>query len=127
EGFGEDEIERADSIINQLKKRGKTIIKVIDDLSITTHSKPDLIAFKGGIGQFAALISQSHLYLGYDSMGQHVAAALEIPELVIFNGYPTEKFSRKWHPYGKGKIDIIHAEGLSEKEVLERTKKLLKS
>ncbi|MCP4269763.1 MAG: glycosyltransferase family 9 protein [Candidatus Brocadiaceae bacterium] len=126
EGFGEDEIERADSIINQLKKRGKTIIKVIDDLSITTHSKPDLIAFKGGIGQFAALISQSHLYLGYDSMGQHVAAALEIPELVIFNGYPTEKFSRKWHPYGKGKIDIIHAEGISEREVLERTKQLLK-
>ncbi len=127
EGFGEDEIERADSIIKQLKDRGKTIIKVNDDLSFSTTSKPDLIAFKGGIGQFATLISQSQLYLGYDSMGQHVAAALEIPELVIFNGYPTEKFSRKWHPYGKGKIDIIHAEGISEKEVLERTKKLLKS
>jgi ADP-heptose:LPS heptosyltransferase len=126
EGFGEDEIERADSIINQLKERGKTIIKVNDDLSFATHSQPDLIAFKGGIGQFAALISQSQLYLGYDSMGQHVAAALEIPELVIFNGYPTEKFSRKWHPYGKGKIDIIHAEGMSEEEVLERTKQLLK-
>ncbi len=127
EGFGEDEIERADSIINKLKESGKTIIKVIGDLSFTTNSKPDLIAFKGGIGQFAALISQSQLYLGYDSMGQHVAAALEIPELVIFNGYPTEKFSRKWHPYGIGKIDIIHAEGISEKEALERTKKLLKS
>jgi len=127
EGFGEDEIERADSIINQLKECGKTIIKVNDNLSFATTSNPDLIAFKGGIGQFAALISQSQIYLGYDSMGQHVAAALEIPELVIFNGYPTEKFSRKWHPYGKGKMDIIHAEGISEKEVLERTKKLLKS
>jgi ADP-heptose:LPS heptosyltransferase len=64
-------------------------------LSFNTTGKPDLIAYKGGIGQFAALISQSQLYLGYDSMGQHVAAALEIPELVIFNGYPTENFSRK--------------------------------
>ena len=58
-------------------------------------------------------------------MGQHVAAALEIPELVIFNGYPTEKFSRKWHPYGSGKIKIIHAEGKSEKDVLEITKRVL--
>ena len=125
EGFGEEEIKRADSIINQLKERGKTVIKVNDDLSFATTTSPDLIAFKGGIGQFAALISQSRLYLGYDSMGQHVAAALEIPELVIFNGYPTEKFSRKWHPYGKGKINIIHAEGMSEQDVLEKTIRLL--
>lgn len=125
EGFGEDEIERADSIINQLKSRGKTIIKVSEDLSFTTTSIPDLIAYKGGIGQFSAIISLSQLYLGYDSMGQHVAAALEIPELVIFNGYPTVKFSRKWHPYGKGIINIIHAEGMLEKDVLKKTKKIL--
>jgi len=50
---------------------------------------------------------------------------LEIPELVVFNGYPTEKFSWKWHPYGKGKIKIIHAEGKAEKDVLESTKKIL--
>ncbi|MBT6229784.1 MAG: hypothetical protein HOI47_24345, partial [Candidatus Scalindua sp.] len=56
---------------------------------------------------------------------QHVAAALEIPELVVFNGYPTEKFSWKWHPYGKGNIKIIHAEGKAEKDVLESTKEIL--
>ncbi len=125
EGFGKDEIERADKIIDRLKERGKTIVKVNEDLAFSDSSNPDLITYKGGIGQFAALISQSRFYIGYDSMGQHVAAALEIPELVIFNGYPSEKFSRKWHPYGNGKIKIIHAEGKTEKDVLENTKRVL--
>ncbi|MFQ5685161.1 MAG: glycosyltransferase family 9 protein [Candidatus Scalindua sp.] len=128
EGFGNDEIERADKIIVQLKERGKNVVRVNEDLSFPASnvSGPDLITYKGGIGQFAALISQSQYYVGYDSMGQHVAAALEISELVIFNGYPTEKFSRKWHPYGNGKIQIIHAEWKAENDVLESTKRILK-
>jgi len=125
EGFGEDEIEKTDRIIDRLKARGRTIMRVHEDLAFTAGPKPDLITYKGGIGQFAALISQSQFYVGYDSMGQHVAAALEIPELVIFNGYPAEKFTWKWHPYGKGKIKIIHAEGKAEADVLENTKKIL--
>ena len=125
EGFGSDEIERSDRIIDQLNKHGKTVVRVDEDLSFSAGPNPDLITYKGGIGQFAALISQSQYYIGYDSMGQHVAAALEIPELVIFNGYPSEKFSRKWHPYGIGKINIIHAEGKREKDVLERVKRIL--
>lgn len=129
EGFGKEEIKRVDRIIDQVKEHGKTIIRVNENLSFSAGSdvsSPDLITYKGGIGQFAALISQSQYYIGYDSMGQHVAAALEIPELVIFNGYPTEKFSRKWHPYGNGKIKIIHAEGKAEKDVLEITKRILR-
>ena len=125
EGFGEDEIEKTDRIIDRLKARGRTIMRVHEDLAFIAGPKPDLITYKGGIGQFAALISQSQFYVGYDSMGQHVAAALEIPELVIFNGYPAEKFTWKWHPYGKGKIKIIHAEGKAEADVLENTKKIL--
>jgi ADP-heptose:LPS heptosyltransferase len=125
EGFGKEEIERADRIIDQVKEHGKTIMRVHEDLSLPAVSNPDLITYKGSIGQFAAMISQSQYYIGYDSMGQHVAAALEIPELVIFNGYPSEKFSRKWHPYGNGKINIIHAEGKAEKDVLENTKRVL--
>ena len=125
EGFGEDETERTERLIDRLKARGKTIMRVNGNLAFIEELKPDLITYNGGIGQFAALISQSQFYVGYDSMGQHVAAALEIPELVVFNGYPTEKFSWKWHPYGKGKIKIIHAEGKAEKDVLESTKKIL--
>lgn len=125
EGFGKEEIERADRIIDQVKEHGKTIIRVNENLSFSAGSNPDLITYKGSIGQFAAMISQSQYYIGYDSMGQHVAAALEIPELVIFNGYLTEKFSRKWHPYGSSKIEIIHAEGKAEKDVLEITKRVL--
>ena len=125
EGFGKEEIERTDRIIDQVKEHGKTTIRVNENLSFSAGSNPDLITYKGSIGQFAAMISQSQYYIGYDSMGQHVAAALEIPELVIFNGYPTEKFSRKWRPYGNGKIEIIHAEGKAEKDVLEITKRIL--
>ena len=76
EGFGKDEIERSDKIIDRLKELGKITVKVNEDLAFPAASNPDLITYKGGIGQFAALISQSRFYIGYDSMGQHVACGL---------------------------------------------------
>ncbi len=130
-GFGNDEINRVNKIINELRAHDKIIVEVKEDLSFDKETVavpgPQLITYEGGIGQFAGLISQSQVYLGYDSMGQHLAAALGIPELVIFNGQPSEKFLQKWHPYGRGPIMVIDAKGKPAAEVLEKTKEYFAS
>ena len=47
-------------------------------------------------------IARSPLYIGYDSAGQHAAAALGIPAITVFAGHPNERFLRRWHPHGTG-------------------------
>jgi ADP-heptose:LPS heptosyltransferase len=52
----------------------------------------------GSYGSFASHILQSRLYVGYDSAGQHVAAAGQVPLVSIFNGYACERMLSRWRP-----------------------------
>ncbi|MEP6717393.1 MAG: glycosyltransferase family 9 protein, partial [Terriglobia bacterium] len=45
--------------------------------------------WEGSFAGFASIIAQSDLYAGYDSGGQHVAAAAGVPLLSIFVGAPS--------------------------------------
>jgi len=38
------------------------------------------------------------LYVGYDSAGQHVAAAAGIPLISIFAGFPVPRMFDRWRP-----------------------------
>jgi ADP-heptose:LPS heptosyltransferase len=66
--------------------------------------------FRGAFATFASAITRSDLYLGYDSAGQHVAAASGVPLLSIFAGYPSARFFSRWRPFGKGKIEVVKVE-----------------
>jgi len=63
--------------------------------------------FRGSFADFASAIAQSDLYVGYDSAGQHVAAACAVPLLSVFAGYPSPRFFSRWRPWGKGKIEVV--------------------
>ena len=64
-------------------------------------------AFQGSFADFASAIAQSDLYIGYDSAGQHVAAACGVPLMSIFAGYPSPRFFSRWRPWGKGQMEVI--------------------
>jgi ADP-heptose:LPS heptosyltransferase len=66
--------------------------------------------FDGSFAQFAAIIAASRLYIGYDSAGQHVAAACGVPLVTIFAGSPCPRFTARWRPTGPGPIHLIHAD-----------------
>ena len=70
---------------------------------------------------FASAIARSDLYLGYDSAGQHVAAACRVPLLSVFAGFPSERFFARWRPTGQGKIEVVPASGENPTEVLDQT------
>ena len=64
-------------------------------------------SFRGSFAAFATAIRKSDLYIGYDSAGQHVAAACGVPLVSIFAGFPSDRFLARWRPWGIGQIEIV--------------------
>jgi ADP-heptose:LPS heptosyltransferase len=61
----------------------------------------------GAFAPFAARIAKANLYIGYDSAGQHVAAATRTPLISIFKGYISERFLQRWTPSGHDRITVL--------------------
>jgi ADP-heptose:LPS heptosyltransferase len=56
--------------------------------------------WEGSFAGFAHIIAGSSLYVGYDSAGQHVAAACGVPLISIFAGFPSPRMFDRWRPSG---------------------------
>lgn len=113
---GATETERAaiNRIVASLRAQGRTIIEVNQqnaaELSAPAEINADAVTWDGGIGAFAALIAASDDYIGYDSSGQHIAAALGVPTLTIFVNSNSETFAERWRPYGAGSSKVLRCE-----------------
>lgn len=57
--------------------------------------------WEGSFAGFASIISRAGLYVGYDSAGQHVAAAAGVPLVSIFAGFPAPRMFHRWRPEGR--------------------------
>ncbi len=78
--------------------------------------------FRGSFASFALAIARSRLYVGYDSAGQHAAAAFGVPAVTVFAGFPCERFFARWQPWGPGpRLTVRVAEGADSRSVLKRT------
>ena len=77
--------------------------------------------WQGSFAGFASIVARSRLYIGYDSAGQHVAAACGVPLVTVFAGAPCERFRRRWSPSGPGAMEVVSADAASPLSVLERT------
>jgi len=73
--------------------------------------------WEGSFAGFANLIAHSSLYVGYDSAGQHVAAAAGIPLVSVFTGFPAERMFYRWRPAGPG-VSVIRADRATPAEIL---------
>ena len=56
--------------------------------------------WEGSFAGFAQIIAGSSLYVGYDSAGQHVAAACGVPLISVFAGFPSLRMFHRWRPSG---------------------------
>ncbi len=74
--------------------------------------------FAGSFADFASRIAASGLYIGYDSAGQHAAAAAGVPLIAVFAGYPNERFVDRWRPSGPGPVEIVRTGQQTVSEVL---------
>lgn len=135
-GAGEDEIRRADAVIaeaTRVERDGHPVRSIeIDEQNLigvlnSEHLDADILVWNGRIGMLAALIGESDLYIGYDSAGQHIAAALGVPCIDVFAGYSSPRMLDRWRPTGKASTRVVAvdpANGDDENNLAERVLKL---
>src|SRR5205823_4527965 len=75
----------------------------------------------GAFAPFASGIARSQVCIGYDSAGQHVAAACGVPLVSVFTGFPTPRMFSRWRPTGPGPIEIVKVENETPEDTLSRT------
>ena len=73
----------------------------------------------GCFAGFAKIIAGSSLYVGYDSAGQHVAAACGVPLISIFAGFPAPRMFHRWRPTGP-RVTVIRVDRPEPAEILAR-------
>lgn len=115
-GAGEEEMRRANAVISRASnhKIGGRPIRVVEiseeNLAAAADSPgrdPELLVWNGRIGMLAALIAHTDLYIGYDSAGQHIAAALGVPCIDVFAGFSSQRFLDRWRPGGKSETRVV--------------------
>ena len=91
-----------------------------------TRSGVNATLWEGSFAGFAFIIAGSRLYIGYDSAGQHVAAACGVPLISIFAGFPSGRMFARWRPTGE-RATVIRVDRPDPAEVLERVRQALPS
>jgi len=131
-GAGEDEIRRMDAIIAQATsvERDGRRVKAIEIGEQALRDGPvvadaEILVWNGRIGLLAALIAESDLYIGYDSAGQHIAAALGVPCIDVFAGYSSPRMMDRWRPTGEAAICVVPVDELRRENPSEVMAKVL--
>jgi ADP-heptose:LPS heptosyltransferase len=121
-------------LIRLLARTGKHIVidegaggEERDRVRRLAAAEPSIALHSGTYVSFARLIQQSQLYVGYDSAGQHVAAAAGVPLISIFAGYASDRMFSRWRPTGSSPVDVIKVENRSTVAVLERIQCMLQN
>lgn len=78
--------------------------------------------WSGSFAGFASLIGRSQLYVGYDSAGQHVAAACGIPLISIFAGFACPRMFARWRPAGPGRMQVIRVDDPDPSRILDQVR-----
>ncbi|MBI3894777.1 MAG: hypothetical protein HY313_02485 [Acidobacteria bacterium] len=110
-GFGEEEIERANRLVEKVKAGGYEVVELRAPVFNRNDCPPmprncQMVVWEGGIGAWSALVGASDEYIGYDSAGQHIAAALGVPALDIFTETASPIFRERWRPVGSGIVQV---------------------
>ncbi|MEP7337429.1 MAG: hypothetical protein ABI977_06755 [Acidobacteriota bacterium] len=87
-GASNEEREQINRIVAGIRLRGGNVVELDEgnktELPDQDLRQADIVTWDGSIGAFAGLIAVSDQYIGYDSAGQHIAAALGITTLTMF-------------------------------------------
>ena len=113
-GATPEEREQINHIVANVRAAGKIVVELSEaskaEFSLESLRQADVVTWDGSIGAFAGLIAASDEYIGYDSAGQHIAAALGVPTLTVFVSSNSATFAERWRPFGKGRIDVVNVE-----------------
>ena len=107
-GFGTEELNASQQIIDELKARGCPVRQSGFGRINTDNFSHGLVSVECNTGEIASLIANSHDFIGYDSACQHIAAALAVPTITIFTGSNNPRFIRRWSACGNTSCKVVH-------------------
>jgi ADP-heptose:LPS heptosyltransferase len=114
-GGDPEEMARIDALVAMLGGKGFRVLALDERRDVVSPQAEvggaSLLTWQGGIGRFAALIAESTAYIGYDSAGQHIAAALGVPTIDIFTGFTSPRMPERWSPHGPGPVHVRVLDG----------------
>jgi ADP-heptose:LPS heptosyltransferase len=84
-------------------------------------SESQVRPWRGSFAALATMIAASRLYVGYDSGGQHAAAACGTPLVTVFAGFASPRMFARWSPTGPGPKEVVRVERADPGNVLEQT------
>ena len=109
-GVGENPAKRLDDALERelLRLLSSTGATVLVDKGGTTEERarverallPGMRTHEGAFAPFAAEISRSKLFVGYDSAAGHVASACGVPLISIAKGFVSPRMAARWRPLG---------------------------
>ncbi|HEU4616584.1 MAG TPA: glycosyltransferase family 9 protein [Gammaproteobacteria bacterium] len=110
-GAGRDEVERTSALGARLADRGLDVLHLGTGRTLEglRDRDPDVVTWEADVGAFLAAIACADVYVGYDSAGQHLAAALGVPTLSVFVAAAGERHATRWTPRGRGPIRVVRA------------------
>jgi ADP-heptose:LPS heptosyltransferase len=82
-------------------------------------SSVEAALWQGSFAGFATIIAGSRVYVGYDSAGQHVAAACGVPLLSVFAGFPVPRMFERWRPVSE-RARVIRVDTADSRSVLNQ-------
>ena len=91
----------------------------VDRLVERLGSPAHLHLHDGSYASFASHIMQSRLYVGYDSAGQHVAAAADVPLVSLFKGFVSDRMLARWRPEGRN-VQVVIVDDQTEDSAASR-------
>lgn len=113
-GFGAEELAHSETLLERLGWRvceiddsGQGLGRSPDHLAPGELAAAQVIRFHGSIGGWAAALAACAHAVSYDSVGQHLAAALGVPTTVPFLGWPDPAFPVAWRPQGRAPVEVL--------------------
>jgi len=121
-GVGQHELDECQKLCALLAERGVRVVHLPSgDTLPPAADDADVLTWQGSVDTFVASIDCADLYVGYDSAGQHIAAALEVPVLSIFVEAAGRRHALRWMPEGRGIVRVVRSPWPPDRrELLER-------
>ena len=117
-GFGDNPSKRVGpdfelEVVRSLRRQGHAVLideggsQLEQDNARRIAHSTGAETYQGSFACFSQAIQSSRLYLGYDSVGQHAAAALGVPVITAFRGWANERMLQRWTPWGQGVRHVL--------------------
>jgi len=110
-GASADEIDESYRLCRRLADRGVGITHLPPgcDLDGLTGRCADVLTWEASVDAFVATIAHADVFIGYDSAGQHIAAALGAPAISLFVEASGRRHALRWTPCSRGPIEIVRS------------------